>query len=104
MAKFTPGPWEWDAGIIPPDGPGRYADVYVEGGEKIIARFNDCIPEGRANAALITAAPALYEALSECEAMLTVLATAYGEDEHEGVKRCVNAGRAALAAARQQEE
>jgi hypothetical protein len=52
---------------------------------------------------LISAAPTLYEALSECEAMLTVLATAYGEDEHEGVKRCVNAGRAALATARQQE-
>lgn len=58
-ATHTPGPWEWDAGVVPPDGPGRYADIYVDGGETIIASFNDAIPEGRANARLIAAAPTL---------------------------------------------
>lgn len=61
-AKHTPGTWKWDAGVIPPDGPGRYADIYVigEDGEPlIIAEFNDSIPEGRANARLIASAPTL---------------------------------------------
>jgi len=57
----TPGPWEWDAGIIPPDGPERYADIYADD-EIIIASFNDQIPEGRANARLIAAAPDLLKA------------------------------------------
>ena len=64
--QHTPGPWEWDAGIIPPDGPGRYAVVYVndEDGEPItIAEFNDSLPEGRFNARLIASAPELLEAL-----------------------------------------
>lgn len=49
----TQEPWEWDSGIIPPDGPGRYADIYTDAGELIIAHFNDQIPEGQANAAHI---------------------------------------------------
>ena len=52
-AKATPGEWEWDSGIEPPDGPERYADIYVDGGNLIIARFNDQISEGQANADLI---------------------------------------------------
>ena len=63
MSKHSPGPWECDAGIIPPDGPERYADIYTDGGDLIIARFNDLIPEGRANGRLIAAAPELLEAL-----------------------------------------
>lgn len=59
----TPGPWKWDCGIIPPDGPGRYADIYTDGGDLIIASFNNEIPEGSANARLIAAAPELLEAL-----------------------------------------
>lgn len=54
--KATPGDWEWDAGLIPPDGPGRYADIYTpdEDGEPIIiTEFNDGLSEGRSNAALI---------------------------------------------------
>lgn len=64
--KHTPGPWEWDCGLVPPDGPGRYADIYKDGGDLIIAQFNDLIPEGKANARLIAAAPDLLEA---CEAL-----------------------------------
>jgi hypothetical protein len=56
---FTPGPWEWDCGVVPPDGPGRYADIYVDSGELIIASFNNEIPEGHANARLIAAAPTM---------------------------------------------
>lgn len=63
VPAHTPGPWEWDAGLVPPDGPHRYADIYVNGGETIIAEFNDNIPEGRANARLIAAAPDMLEAL-----------------------------------------
>lgn len=61
----TAGPWKWDSGIVPPDGPERYADIYTEGGDTIIASFNDLIPEGQANARLIAAAPELLEALRE---------------------------------------
>lgn len=60
-ATHTPGPWEWDCGVVPPDGPGRYSDIYVDGGDLIIAHFNDQIPEGLANARLIAAAPDLLE-------------------------------------------
>ncbi|NML11286.1 hypothetical protein HHL08_14215 [Sphingobium sp. AR-3-1] len=68
LAKATPGDWAWDAGVIPPDGPGRYADIYVTGEDLepiILAEFNDSLPEGRDNARLITAAlnalPALLD-------------------------------------------
>lgn len=61
----TAGKWDWDAGLVPPDGPERYADIYA--GETIIANFNDAIPEGRANARLIalmrTHLPTLIEAV-----------------------------------------
>lgn len=63
----TPGPWEWAAGIIPPDGPGRYSDIYVLDEDRepiILAEFNDSISEGRANACLMTAAPELREAVA----------------------------------------
>jgi hypothetical protein len=59
VAAATPGPWHWDAGLVPPDGPETYADIYVDGGETIIAGFNDLIPKGRANARLIAQAPTL---------------------------------------------
>ena len=64
--KHTPGPWEWDAGVIPPDGPGRYADIYIiaeDGEPTILAEFNDSLPEGRANAYLMTAGPEMFAAL-----------------------------------------
>lgn len=61
----SPLPWEWDAGLVPPDGPERYADIYIDGGETIIARFNDHIPEGRANARLIVTAVNHHAALVE---------------------------------------
>lgn len=66
MSGWTKGPWEWDSGVVPPDGPERYADIYVDGGDKIIASFNEmrefAPDEGRANARLIAAAPDLAEA------------------------------------------
>ncbi len=64
--EVTQGEWQWDAGIIPPDGPGRYADIFVldEDGEPIIiAEFNDSLPEGRANAQIMTSAKALLRSL-----------------------------------------
>lgn len=42
--RATPGEWRWDAGVVPPDGPGRYADIYVddpEGDIVILASFNE---------------------------------------------------------------
>lgn len=65
-ASHTQGEWQWDAGIIPPDGPGHYADIYVLDEDRepiILAEFNDSLPEGRANARLIAAAPELLDAL-----------------------------------------
>jgi hypothetical protein len=78
-SEHTPGPWEWDSGVIPPDGPGRYADIYVDGGDTIIASFNNCIPEGVANARLIAAAPELLEAAHELDALLCEVAPEYAE-------------------------
>ncbi|WP_186084851.1 hypothetical protein [Burkholderia gladioli] len=62
--QWTPGPWSYDRGVIPPDGPGRYSTVSADG-DVVIAEINDLIPGGIANAKLIAAAPELVEALSE---------------------------------------
>lgn len=62
MAEFTKGPWSYDSGVIPPDGPGRYATISSPE-DVTVAEINDLIPEGRANAHLIAASPELYEAL-----------------------------------------
>lgn len=65
-AQHTPGPWEWGAGIIPPDGPGYYAEIYVLDEDRepiILADFNDGIPSGRANGRLMAVAPELLDAL-----------------------------------------
>lgn len=54
-AEATQGLLEWDAGIIPPDGPDNYADLYVTDVDMepiILAEFNDNLPEGRGNAKL----------------------------------------------------
>ncbi|WP_186056532.1 hypothetical protein [Burkholderia gladioli] len=59
--QWTPGPWSYDRGIIPPDGPGRYSTVSADG-DVVVAEINDLIPEGIANAKLIAAAPELVEA------------------------------------------
>lgn len=64
MIGHTKGPWRWDAGLVPPDGPQRYATIYAAGDpDLVIAEFNDSIPEGGANACLIAAAPDLLAAL-----------------------------------------
>lgn len=65
-APWTPGPWKWDAGLVPPDGPQFYATIYAsDDPDLIIAEFNNRITEGTANARLIAEAPAMAEAL-EC--------------------------------------
>jgi len=68
--KATPGPWEWDAGDVGEAYSVPYSDVFVDAGNTIIASFNDGIPEGRANACLIAAAPDLYAALDELVYMI----------------------------------
>jgi len=75
---WTKGPWQWDCGIIPPDGPGTYADIYIDGGETIIAEFNNYIPEGKSNARLIAAAPAMAELLERVAANGTIILTPKG--------------------------
>jgi hypothetical protein len=67
MSKHTPGPWTYDSGIIPPDGPGRYSTVSTYDGDTDIAEVNDLIAQGSANAKLIAAAPDLLEALKRCK-------------------------------------
>jgi hypothetical protein len=106
--RFTPGPWEWDAGLVPPDGPDRYADIFVDGGETIIAMFNDRIPEGRANAHLISASPDMYEvleaAIEQVREELNYLIEQGTPKEWRGdvyrLSLIVNSGDAALAKAR----
>lgn len=61
-AAHTPGPWTYDRGVVPPDGPQRYSTVSSADGDLAIAEVNDLIPEGIANARLIAAAPDLLAA------------------------------------------
>jgi hypothetical protein len=65
MGKHTPGPWDWDAGDIGNEYSIRYCTVSKGAGDLIIAEVNDVfsIEEGRANAALIAAAPDMKDAL-----------------------------------------
>ena len=84
-AKHTPGPWLFDYGTVPPDGPGTYADIYVDGGDTIIAHFNNLIPEGLANARLIAAAPAMLEALQGLTHGLPELLESIGYTDEEGL-------------------
>ena len=60
--KHTPGPWTWDAGDIGTDMSEPYCEVVKD--DLLIASVNDRFDrdEGRANARLIAAAPALLEA------------------------------------------
>lgn len=99
-AAFTPGPWEFDCGLIPPDGPERYADIYVtesEGEPLIIASFNEMrefrCSEGIANAALIAAAPDLYEALEATHKLISAFAHSGFTDEDIGGQLFTNQGK-----------
>lgn len=99
VGKFTPGPWEWDAGVIPPDGPERYSDIYIldgDGEPTILAKFNDCIPQGRANARLTAAAP---ELLAACAAFVAACDSAPPTQLIEHIGKCCEQARAAIAKA-----
>ena len=63
MAEHTPGPWFWAAGDAGPETSQPYCDVYVDGGNLIIANVNDKFDReiGHANAELIARAPQLEE-------------------------------------------
>lgn len=82
-AKFTPGPWEITPKSLPPDkvpkigitAPGRWvnlAGVYRTAGSDGA--------EARANARLIAAAPALYEALSAVRDRLDYVRSLWGDE------------------------
>ena len=59
-AKFTPGPWERQ--VIAPN----FEDVSIRKDRFVIARaYHSNLHNGRANAALIAAAPELYAELVE---------------------------------------
>lgn len=66
MSNFTPGPWDHDSGMY---GNGKtYHTIFAVTEDMVIAEFN-AMPEfnpeqGKANARLITVAPAMYEALT----------------------------------------
>lgn len=70
--KFTPGPWDFDREIWWENTPGEQEKhgslaVYTTDDENLtIATVNDYFDKeiGRANAALITAAPEMYEKLA----------------------------------------
>ena len=86
LEKATPRPWEFDFGVIPPDGPGRYAEIYWvdEDREPItIAEYNEFRewrPEwGRANPKLITAAVNNLEPLLDLIESLSARAGVEGD-------------------------
>ncbi|HBO0915288.1 TPA: hypothetical protein SL480_005943 [Pseudomonas aeruginosa] len=61
---YTPGPWDYWSGYNPVDE--LEAQITTEDGDIVIASYNRQIPEGEANAKLLTAAPDLLEALQAC--------------------------------------
>jgi hypothetical protein len=99
--KHTPGPWEWDNGLLPPDGPERFADIYTVGGDIIIASFNERIPEGEANAHLIAAAPDLLEAGQELQSARKAQKLAPSAENLSRVRAASDAFDAAISRATQ---
>jgi len=98
MAEHTPTPWECDWGTIPPDGPGTYCDVYIDGGETIIARVNDCIKAGHANAAFIVNAVNNHEAL--VKALMDIRKICAGPQSHGlAIAECFDLATRAVRAA-----
>ena len=63
--SMTPGPWQYDSGDSGQDYSVRYCDVYIDGGNTIIASVNDKIAEGISNAMAIASVPDLIKALLE---------------------------------------
>jgi hypothetical protein len=63
MNLHTKGPWDYWSGYNAYDK--IEAQVTAEGGDIVIASYNNLIAEGEANAKLIAAAPELLEALEK---------------------------------------
>lgn len=67
--KHTPTPWEFDGEIRWENTPGEQEihtgnyDIYIDGGNTIIANVNGQIPEGKVNVALIVRAVNCHEEL-----------------------------------------
>ncbi len=72
--SYTPGPWDYWSGYNPVDE--LEAQITTEDGDIVIASYNRQIPEGEANAKLLTAAPDLLEALQACIQQITALCSA----------------------------
>jgi hypothetical protein len=102
-AQHTPGPWY--ATTLTHDGE-TYSHVQSASinEDNYVARVDVMDEQGEANAALISAAPAMYEALKAVESEITRLERiskqAFSIDEvHPAVGRVADATRAAIAAA-----
>lgn len=105
--KHTPGPWDWDNGLLPPDGPERFADIYTVGGDIVIASFNEAIPEGEANARLIAAAPDHHAVALELDRLALVIDSAVRFADpafKDEVQALLKANKAALARARGEQD
>jgi len=66
--KFTPGPWGAYEGLIDDEGV-WIMSTHVE--DAVVASIGMDLPEAKANARLIAAAPALYEALEALKPYLS---------------------------------
>lgn len=62
--KFTPGPWNV-AGFDSRFNEERYFGIDTPRGQMIVESFGECDFNRKANAALIAAAPEMYEALAD---------------------------------------
>lgn len=62
--KFTPGPWNV-AGFDSRINEERYFGIGTPCGQMIVESFGECDSNRKANAALIAAAPELYEKLGD---------------------------------------
>ncbi len=96
--KFTEGSWDFDNEIYWVNQPGEQEirtgnfEVSNDGGETIIANVNGQIKAGKANAHLMAAAPAMYEALAHL--------LEFADRTGQGNAKQVENARAALALAR----
>lgn len=102
--KFTPGPWEWREDQL---SEGHSCCVFGANGFRIGSSRGDMDHLSATDAALIAAAPDLYEALGKCESAIRALWSNMAEfgavtdvEFFDAVWSAEDAARAALAKAR----
>ena len=107
MTEPTPRPWHCDHGDDGIDYSHEYSDIYVDGGNIIIAQVNHLIPEGDANARLIVTAVNCHDDLVAALEEIAKGEGRYSQDPyrhaHNAIEDMMKHANKALAKVREQE-